>query len=531
MTASRWRLVACISTVVVGLVPLALLLSGVSIIVVANESVGYRYFFNLRLLAGEQSGLFVPQGHSVGALQHLILWIQQVVLGMPPSRLRATLDTFGYLTLLVNWACTAAGLIAAFSSRRLTDADKVSVGAVALVASYGSASGVSMGMMPDYYGLETAITVAALTAALVAWRRQRAAALWRKATALGALAGLAFATKITLVLTGCLPMLVLLITSRGTTTARLAGAAVFSASALISALFAIGAAYRFDWSITVASVGPWLSFVRSAGSEANFWSSLLWPFAAGGQAGANYVYALILLPTLGGLALVVVGRLIRGGFRRETVLATLVVAMMVLHGWALFRRPAGTTLWELVLFWCAATAFVLAVMPADGWGRALRGTFVGAAAVVSVASVLLNVPRLIPLRALRASTANVWDAHQFLHRQEGDKIVVIADNRYTTGSVEEALMKGVSDFPTWNITGGRAVLNEIAPRLIFRQELDSLNPDATVMWIDIPGEAGLTTLFPALARREREAETKCRRWDIEAWPWWPRRIVICPPAL
>jgi hypothetical protein len=65
----RWRLVTWTSVVLVLLVPLALLLSGVSSIVVANESVGYRYFFNLRLLEGERSGLFVPQGHTAGAVQ------------------------------------------------------------------------------------------------------------------------------------------------------------------------------------------------------------------------------------------------------------------------------------------------------------------------------------------------------------------------------------------------------------------------------------------------------------------------------
>jgi hypothetical protein len=519
------------SVVVLGLVPLALLLSGVSIVVVASESVGYRYFTNLRLIEGERSSLFVPQGHTVGALQHLIMSLQQAVLRIPPTRLRATLDTFGYITLLVNWAGTAAALIAAFSSRHLTRREKVSVGAVALVATYGSASGISIAMMPDYYGFETTLTVVALTAALIAWRRGWSVTSWRTAIAFGTLAGLALATKITLVVTGCLPMLVVIVKSRASILARFAAAGLFAATAVVTALLVVAGAYRFQWSMVMASLGPWLSFVRNAGSEPGFWASFLWPFVTGAQPGASYGYGLLLLPTLGGLVLVAFVRLSRGGLWREAALTALLVTTMLLHGWALFRRPAGSTLWELVLFWCAATALIASLMPRDRWRTAVQTVLVGAAVAVSVVSVFLNVPRLLPLRALQVSTTKVWDAHAFLHSYDGDKIVVIPDNRYTTGSVEEALMKGVSDFPTWNITRGQAVLNEVAPRLIFRQELDSLNPDVSVMWIDIPGEASLTTRFPALARREREAEAKCRRWDIEAWPWWPRRIVICPPLV
>jgi hypothetical protein len=107
--------------------------------------------------------------------------------------------------------------------------------------------------------------------------------------------------------------------------------------------------------------------------------------------------------------------------------------------------------------------------------------------------------------------------------------VVIPDNRYAIGSVEEILMKGVSDFPTWNITTGRRVLSDVAPGLTFRTSVDRLDSQTTVMWIDIPGETSLATRFPALGIREVGATT-CQRWDIRTWEWWQRRIVICPPA-
>jgi hypothetical protein len=242
------------------------------------------------------------------------------------------------------------------------------------------------------------------------------------------------------------------------------------------------------------------------------------------------VYALLLLPICGGLVIAALVRLRCVTLRQGAILATVLATVMAAHAWALFRRPAGTTLWEVVLFWSAATVLILAVTPADRWGIALRRVFVGAAAVVTLASALTNLPRLVPVRVLQESTVKVWAAHAFLHGQPGDKIVLIPDNRYATGSVEEALKKGISDFPTWDITEGQTVLNEIAPRLTFRQELESLNSTATIMWIDIPGEASLIDRFPALAIREQHANGHCRRWDVETWPWWPRRIVVCPPA-
>jgi hypothetical protein len=528
MTASgRWRAAGWLSALLVGAVPLILALTGVSLVVVASESVAYRYFIDLRLLRGEP-GLFVPQGHSVGAIQHLIIWAQQAVLGIPPQRLRATLDTFGYLTLAISWACTAAVLVMAFSSRRLDGGEKSAIGAVALGAVYASASGISMVMMPDYYGFETAITVSALAASMFAWHREWTKPAWRAATAIGLFGGLALATKVTLVMTGSLPMLVVLAKSTASIKTRFADAIVFAVASLISGLLIVAAAYRFDWSIVVRSIDPWLSFVRNAGSEPNFWASVFWPFTTGGEAGANYLYALVLLPVLGGLATIAVARTIAAGQVRAAILGSLVLAAMALHFWALFRRPAGTTLWEITLFWSAGTALTSCVMTRDRWRRGAQAAFVAVMLVVCTASTAVNLPRLVPLRVLRQSTMQIWEAHSFLHRGDGEKVVVIPDNRYAIGSVEEVLMKGTSDFPSWTITSGQTVLDEVVPRLRFRQQLEELSSGAAVMWIDIPDEQRLTDRFPALARRA--AKARCRNWDVATWPWWPRRIVVCPPV-
>jgi hypothetical protein len=382
------------------LIPLALFVSGVSVIVVASESVAYRYFTKVRLLAGEPGLLFLPQGQSVDALQQLIVWVQQSVLRIPPDSLRVRFDSFGYLTLLANCVFTWAALLIAFTSTYLRPLDKVSVGVVSLIATYGSASGMSMAMMPDYYGFETSITIAALVVALASFRRDDASGSWSGIAAAGILTGLALATKLTLVVIACLPICVLLLKSRPTPAGTAARVLLFGLAASVSAGVAIGAAYGFDWWRAVATAGAWLAFVRNPGAEPNFWSSLLWPFVEGGQPGANYIYALILVPALTAVVVSASIQIAREKDQRGRLLLVVIAAAMLTHLWALSRRPAGTTLWELVLFWSAATGLVCALIRHERRRAQMQTIFIGIGLLVVIPSVVINAPRLLPIPLL-----------------------------------------------------------------------------------------------------------------------------------
>jgi hypothetical protein len=113
--------------------------------------------------------------------------------------------------------------------------------------------------------------------------------------------------------------------------------------------------------------------------------------------------------------------------------------------------------------------------------------------------------------------------------------LVIPDNHWGVGSVEEAMLKGFADFPTWNITTGRAAMRRFMPDLTFRHEYSGTSPaaaypaDAVIMWSDVAGAPALTDRFPSLGEAVTRNGMTCRQRSI---PPAPRVMTACfPPSL
>lgn len=68
-------------------------------------------------------------------------------------------------------------------------------------------------------------------------------------------------------------------------------------------------------------------------------------------------------------------------------------------------------------------------------------------------------------------------------------------------------MKGFSDTPTWNITAGQVLLDRVAPRRKFVQQLETVPPDHVVVWTEIPGQPPVPGLFPALQPYAADAKS------------------------
>src|SRR5207245_236972 len=118
-------------------------------------------------------------------------------------------------------------------------------------------------------------------------------------------------------------------------------------------------------------------------------------------------------------------------------------------------------------------------------------------------SGIANFPALLPVDTLRTSSETAWSIHSWLASLKRPVLVYLPDNRYAGGTVEEALLKGMSDLPTWNITTGQTLLDTLAPGYSFHQQLLEIPADAAVMWLDIPGESPLSDRTPALESMRR----------------------------
>jgi hypothetical protein len=179
----------------------------------------------------------------------------------------------------------------------------------------------------------------------------------------------------------------------------------------------------------------------------------------------------------------------------------------------------------LIVAAVAMAASVRARLPLAGWGAmavlavAFYSSHSGADFVLSAdyyafeASLTVLALAGWRLAAGRQATAGIG------------RVVVLPDNRYTGGSVEEAFLKGLSDHPSWNLTSGRDTLERLLPHVDFVASLVSLDPRKAVFWIDGPGLPALADVFPVLA--ERRAKADCREYAVDTWPWRSRSIVVC----
>ena len=506
--------------VVLALPAILLFASDVSLIAITNESLAYRFFFSLRLLSGSDDVVFLPQGQALTALQQLFhLLFGTIPAG--PDGLRAALDRFGYLTLGANLLLLAGSFLLLFASSS-TKCDRLLVLACGLFATYGSRSGINAAMTPDYYVFESSLTILSLSLAFAILRKPSrmhtdGAAL---TMGLGVLAGVMAAVKISLAATAVLPLLAIIENTRPSAGHLLV--MVIRSGLVAAVIFGIIvlASYGFHLPALIDSAPRWLAFIANPGSEPAFWSSVFF-WRQDGNAGASYAYALMVFPLA---SLIVLLRLSRRPADRN-LLPLVLLLFLAAHLYSLIHRPAGTTLWEITIFAAAASAFAAASFQ-DRWRTGAHVLLILLLVSQATVSATINLPKLMDIPAFQTASNRVWAAHEKLMSSGDRAVFLVPDNNYTAGTVAEALLKGSSDMPTWNITTGRRLLQTLAPGLEIVQTLGHLDPKSSVMWVDIPEQTSLATQFPVLAERLQTAD--CTQWRVQNWAWWPRIIIVCP---
>jgi len=193
------------------------------------------------------------------------------------------------------------------------------------------------------------------------------------------------------------------------------------------------------------------------------------------------------------------------------------------------QRPAGTTLFEVGLFSIGPGLFSVCLMTALSRRNWVLGCVLGILTMWAVCNTAQRYGRVVNTREFARSSRAVWEAHEYLADAGCPVIVSLPNNNHTCGSVEEAILKGLSDFPTWNVGRGAKLLLRIAPYLEFRQELKALPRGTGLMWIDPAEGPETSSRNPPVQAVTGDGSMKIRTWSVDTWPWWMRKLNVALP--
>jgi len=245
----------------------------------------------------------------------------------------------------------------------------------------------------------------------------------------------------------------------------------------------------------------WYAFVSKPGAEPDFWASLFGAFLR------DFNYDL-LLPYGIAVCVIAAGRLwaVRRADGRSLLLAAFCLASVATNVLFVVKRPAGSTLFESCVF--IFTVSCIALGAVSSWKPAQR--FIAAACVAWSVIAVTTFEHRFSHELVAGSGARArakWDAFDATRRLAGSGPieVIFPDNSFHHEGVFELLLKGASDFPTWHVGVGGAVLERYAPGLAVRHNYEGVRPDApyeggrTLVWFDRAGLEPATRRYPTLA--------------------------------
>jgi len=485
-------------------------------LVVANESIAYRFFLALRLSNGEGETAWLPQGQLTSLLQRLVYAF--VSLKDADAVIWAGMDQFG---LLYGWAVTlflAAILIWIVFDQVFSWRDTLLIAVTPLAMMYLLAANLNYTTQADYHHLNMVL----FTLAVVIFVRFNCSGNGslrpRQAAALGILGGMCFANKASIVLisvAAAAPVIAEFIARP-----RLRSLATLSLAAIVAAVTAtviLLALYDFRWSVARAVAMQAVSFAANPGEvEPSFLRQLL-----GFAWSAHYLQAVI------AACLAFAAAVWCRGWQRSwcimSVLAMVGMAFIVL----IWHRPAGSTAFDAACSMVALAAMLLAATPEHAFGHR-------AVAFLAAALAMLGWANFRPdfLSWLESSRKAQDIRIQLLQQVEAlahPIIAVIPDDRWAEKGPLPAILKGLADVPSWTIAPQRQRLIPLATPLVFRTNHSLERPDhsyaphAAIMWEDPPSLPALADQYPTL--REAVANRRCLSIEADA------RLWLCLPRI
>jgi hypothetical protein len=462
---------------------------------IASEFIAYRFFYSMRLYAGPDPTAWLPQGQLITSIQHAINYFLLPTIDGSPDNLRAMLNDFAYCTLIVVDCVIVTLFYLAARSRSFLWRDRVTLAIIVFAPLYSGAGGPKP-LYPDYYFLNIALMAAATFLFQLQWRTEETGHPRLRALAAGVFVGLLAANKVSMTVMGA-PLVAAILFSQPFRPSRVlqcvALSALGAATTFAITFFAAGL-FRVDWLRSMWR--PWLAFIANPGGDEGF-SSQAFRYLASG-------YGVMVAWWLVAFALAVASSRSEWSTRKNVVLATIVAGSLAC-GFFIWKRPAVTTLGESCSQLLAFGAMCITMVRRRGVGTAATVTL----AVFLCGAAIAERPGKWIFHWSTTSRAIADEQWEFFARAVGPPApsgvrYFIPDNRYGLfGDVFVILLKGASDFPTWNIsTNGQWILDRYAPGLKF---VTDLNPNRTsldharLVWFDAPRLTKIPAHYPELA--------------------------------
>jgi hypothetical protein len=497
---SAWLLV--VSTII--LLPLIWsITSGGEFINLGSESLAYRFFYSIRLHAESDPTAWLPQGQLITSIHHVITWLLP---RLTPETFRSSANAFSLWSMAVVSAVAIAALSIAALARRVTWKDRCLLSISALAPIYAM-PGAILWLWPDYYALDVALSLLCVASLQYEWHTKDQRPFLRFVV-YGILAGSVAANKISMVAVA-FPLLALALVKQASFALFIARAILLGFSAALTLTFWFFAAgmFRIGWLVNV--LPNWFAFVSNPGGDEGF-SAV--PYLL-----SSYGIAALWLAAAFGL-LVANSRDRRGA---AVGVASLVSALLCVI--SIWKRPAGTTVGDSALIFLALGAMLISI---SGRSQILRA-IVAFGAVAFVAAAVHTGQWYTVRNAIISSKLagdEQWEFFEKVRVQADGRPIIyfIPDNNYQYGDVFIVVLKGSTDFPSWNMARtGRALLDRIGLNITFVSEYafpsgwnEPIPNGASLVWINSPSHRPVEDHYLALSDAKTKAGVKYEVTDL-----------------
>lgn len=439
-----------------------------------EESIGYRYFYNLRQLYEPSTYLFLPQGQFTDLIQKFI-HVLLIAVGHPIDSLTPRIDYFAYLSIAAFQLASVSAFVWLVVALRDPLAILLST-CFCLIPPYMLSAGYVL-LQPDYPAIELAFAIAA--AGFFAridesfeWNR-------RSSVAMGLFLGVAAATKITLVLFPAVVIAYAVAVSRSDIARPRAALAIATGIALW--IFIVGLNLLGHVSHIWAYAGELTRFICArGGSGIGATSHAPWPawiFARFVDVGApaSFIYVAPVIALLG----------LIGAAGRSLALVGIMMIGSIMSSIYLSQRDYDVTLIEACLFlFLLLWAYTSKIWWPEIADYVTTNRFRATGFIVSAALLFFLIHSTSGIASLldrlECNTDHQRQLAAITSQARGKTLWIVPYNNYRPLSVESSIMKGGSGPSGRWLDPDSTLMRRIFPDIEFRfyePDLGTVNID------------------------------------------------------